>query len=146
MNPIHLKSFQELSLDELYNILKLRVDIFVVEQDCAYPELDDEDQDAVHIFYSHNEKVTAYLRIITNQGKAIRIGRVVTEESFRGKGLSSKLMEAAVVYIKANYADKNIILAAQEHLQHFYAKFGFKPVSAVYLEDGIPHIDMDFID
>lgn len=146
MSPIQIKTFQELSLEELYAILKLRVNIFVVEQNCPYPELDNEDQKAIHIYTRKKDEIVAYLRIITNQKDAIRIGRVVTNEAFRGKGLSSKLMEASMVFIKTNYAGSNIILAAQEHLQHFYTKFGFKPISAIYLEDGIPHVDMDFID
>lgn len=146
MNPIHLKTFSELTQEELYGILKLRVDIFVVEQNCPYPELDDEDQEAIHFFYKVDEKVIAYLRVIANQEGNIRIGRVVTDKAYRGKRLSSKLMEASMVYIKANYTDRNITLSAQEHLQHFYSKFGFKPVSAIYLEDGIPHVNMDFID
>lgn len=144
MESIQIKIFQELTLDQLYSILKLRVDIFVVEQNCPYPELDDEDQKSVHIFYEEGEKVIAYIRIIPTQTDNIRIGRVVTHKDFRGKSLSSKLMEAAMEFIHKNHVSKKIVLSAQEHLQAFYSKFGFASVSEMYLEDGIPHVDMEY--
>ena len=144
MNSIIIKTFQKLTLSELYSILKLRVDIFVVEQNCPYPELDNEDQKSIHFFYKEDEKIIAYVRVIPNLAGNVRIGRVVTDKDFRGKNLSSQLMEEAMKYIHENYAAKNITLSAQEHLQHFYANFGFKPVSEMYLEDGIPHVDMEF--
>ncbi len=143
MSSILLKTFSELTLTELYSILKLRVDIFVVEQNCAYPELDGEDEEAIHLFIEEEAEIISYLRIIKNQLK-IRIGRVVTHKNHRGKKLSSKLMEEAMVYIKAYYPQKIVVLSAQAHLQKFYGKFGFSPISEMYLEDGIPHIDMEF--
>ena len=144
MSPVIIRTFQELSLEELYSLLKLRVDIFVVEQNCPYPELDNEDQHSIHLFYEEAEKVIAYVRVIPNQAGNIRIGRVVTDQDYRGKKLSSQLMEGAMKYIDENHTSKNITLSAQEHLQHFYAQFGFKPVSEMYLEDGIPHVDMEY--
>ncbi len=138
-----IKDFNNLTLTELYNILKLRVDIFVVEQNCPYPELDGEDEDAVHLFVEEEGEIASYLRIITRQEK-IRIGRVITHKDHRGKKLSSKLMEEAMVYIKKHFSEKIVILSAQEHLQHFYGKFGFIAVSEMYLDDGIPHVDMEF--
>ena len=144
MSPIQLKIFQELTLEQLYSILKLRVDIFVVEQDCPYPELDDEDQKSIHLFYEEGENIIAYIRVIPTQAGNIRIGRVVTHKDFRGQSLSSKLMEAAMEFIQENHSNKQIMLSAQEHLQAFYGKFGFVPVSEMYLEDGIPHVDMEF--
>ncbi len=144
MSPIEIKTFQELSKEELYSILKLRVNIFVVEQNCPYPELDDEDQNAIHFFYKEENQVITYVRVIPNLAGNIRIGRVGTHKEFRGKKLSSNLMEEAMKYIKENHSSKGITLSAQEHLQQFYAKFGFSPVSDMYLEDGIPHVDMEF--
>lgn len=144
MSPIQLRTFQELTLEELYSILKLRVDIFVVEQNCPYPELDDADQKSIHLFYKEGGKIIAYVRVMPNQAGNIRIGRVVTHIEFRGKKLSSQLMEAAMDYIISNQSSTGITLSAQEHLQHFYAKFGFVPVSDMYLEDGIPHVDMEY--
>ncbi len=144
MNSINIKSFHELALEELYGILKLRVDIFVVEQNCPYPELDNEDQKSIHIFYKEEEEVIAYVRVIPNQAGNIRIGRVVTDKTFRGQRLSSKLMVAAMEFINEKHSSKRITLSAQEHLQQFYSKFGFVPVSEMYLEDGIPHVDMEY--
>jgi len=143
VDHIQIKTFEELSSTELYSILKLRVDIFVVEQNCPYPELDGEDEEAVHLYIKEGKEVASYLRIITNQVKT-RIGRVVTHKNHRGKQLSSKLMKEAMSYIQAKYPDKSIILSAQEHLQHFYSKFGFAPISEMYLEDDIPHVDMEY--
>jgi len=144
MDPIQIKSFQELSLEELYSLLKLRIDIFVVEQNCPYPELDNEDQNSIHFFYKEAREIIAYLRVIPKKAGNIRIGRVVTDKGYRGKKLSSQLMEEAMKYISENHPSKTITLSAQEHLQHFYAQFGFKSVSEMYLEDGIPHVDMEF--
>lgn len=143
MASIQLKTFQDLTLEQLYAILKLRVDIFVVEQNCPYPELDGEDADAVHLFMEKEGEIASYLRIITNQEKT-RIGRVITHKEHRGKKLSSKLMEEAMRYASTHFPDKAVILSAQEHLQHFYAQFGFVAVSDMYLEDDIPHVDMEF--
>ncbi len=143
MNSIKIKPFNQLSLTELYAILKLRVDIFVVEQNCPYPELDGEDEKALHLFIKEAGEIASYLRIIINQPKT-RIGRVITHKDYRGKKLSSKLMEEAMRYIAIHYPDKAITLSAQEHLQHFYAQFGFVSISDMYLEDGIPHVDMKY--
>ncbi|MCF6352127.1 MAG: GNAT family N-acetyltransferase [Cyclobacteriaceae bacterium] len=143
MSPIHFKTFSELTLAELYSILKLRVDVFVVEQNCPYPELDSEDEEALHLFIEEEDEIASYLRLITNQPKT-RIGRVVTLKKHRGKRLSSKLMAEAMRYIAVHFPNKPIILSAQEHLQRFYAQFGFEPVSAMYLEDDIPHVDMQY--
>lgn len=140
---IFIKQFKELTLPELYTILKLRVDVFVVEQNCPYPELDNEDQKAVHLFIKEEGKVVSYLRIITTQAKT-RIGRVLTHKDHRDKKLSSKLMKEVMRYSKQNYPNKPILLSAQEHLQYFYGKFGFVPISKMYLEDGIPHVDMEY--
>ncbi len=140
---IQNKIFLKLSLNQLYSILKLRVEVFVVEQNCPYPELDGEDEEAIHLFIEEEGEIVSYLRIIKNQPKT-RIGRVVTHKDYRGKELSSKLMEEAMAYIKVQYPKKAVILSAQDHLQQFYSKFGFSTVSKMYLEDGIPHVEMEF--
>jgi len=146
MNAIQLKTFQELTLHELYSILKLRVDVFVVEQNCPYPEVDGADLFSVHFFHKEKEEIVAYLRVIPLENETVRIGRVVTHKQFRGQNRSSQLMEHAMKFIQTNYPGKIIHLSAQEHLQHFYGKFGFKSISEMYLEDGIPHVDMEFFD
>ena len=144
MSTIHIKPFKELTLHELYSFLKLRVDIFVVEQNCPYPELDGADEKAIHLYIKEDDTVIAYLRIIPSKTGTARIGRVVTKIEHRGKGLSSQLMKRAMEYIREHYPEDTMILSAQEHLQDYYGSFGFKPVSEVYLEDGIPHVDMEY--
>lgn len=143
MSPIHIKFFNELSLQELYSFLKLRVDIFVVEQNCPYPELDGADEKSIHLYIKEGDEIVSYVRIIPSKTGTARIGRVVTKMEYRGKGLSSQLMERALEYIREHYPEDTMILSAQEHLQHFYGSFGFKPVSEIYLEDDIPHVDME---
>lgn len=142
---IQIKRFHQLSLDELYQVLKLRVDIFVVEQECAYPELDDKDQDADHLIVAQANQIVSYLRIYYPESTRAAIGRVLTIESFRGQGLSRKMMESALGFLKKQNYIKSIYLQAQEHLANFYASFGFEKTSDVYLEDGIPHIDMELL-
>jgi ElaA protein len=141
---VNIKKFSELSLKELYSLLKLRVDIFVVEQNCPYPEIDNGDYEAIHFFCKQEEVVISYVRVMTSDEGIVRIGRVVTQDNFRGKGLSGKLMESAMLFIHKYYSGTKIVLAAQEHLQAFYARFGFSSISDMYLEDGIPHVDMEF--
>ena len=144
MSTIHIKPFKELTLHELYSFLKLRVDIFVVEQNCPYPELDGADEKAIHLYIKEDDTVIAYLRIIPSKTGTARIGRVVTKIEHRGKGLSSQLMKRAMEYIREHYPEDTMILSAQEHLKEYYGSFGFKAVSEVYLEDGIPHVDMEY--
>lgn len=140
---IQIKRFHQLSLDELYQILKLRVDVFVVEQNCAYPELDNLDQGAQHLFYSENGNVVSYLRIYYPSAERAAIGRVVTLNEYRGKGLSRKMMKEALVFLQNESGISAIYLQAQEHLSAFYESFGFEKTSDTYLEDGIPHVDME---
>lgn len=142
---IQIKKFRQLSLDELYEILKLRVDVFVVEQKCAYPELDNKDQHANHLIVSNGNQVVGYLRIYYTDPTRAAIGRVLTLESFRGQGLSRKMMEEALSFLQDKSKIETIYLQAQEHLSNFYASFGFEKTSDVYLDDGIPHVDMEKI-
>ena len=146
MQSIQIKTFQELTLQELYSILKLRVDVFVVEQNCPYHEVDGADMPSIHFFYKEKEEVVSYLRVIPLDQELVKIGRVVTHAKFRGQKRSAQLMESALEYIHAQFPNKTIMLSAQAHLQHFYGSFGFDPVSEVYLEDNIPHVDMKFIE
>jgi len=140
---IQIKKYRELSLDELYQILKLRVDVFVVEQNCAYPELDNRDQDADHLIAYNKESVSGYLRIYYPEDSKAAIGRVAISQDYRGQGLARKLMEVALDSLEINDKWKTICLQAQDHLLGFYESFGFKKKSDVYLEDGIPHINME---
>ncbi|MFC4354873.1 GNAT family N-acetyltransferase [Chryseomicrobium palamuruense] len=135
--------FDALSTKELYEILELRVNVFVVEQTCPYPELDGMDYDAIHIQYREHGKLLAYCRVLP-PGKYAEpsIGRVIVEESKRGSGLANDLMIRAVEETENRYKESSIRLCAQAHLQSFYRRFGFETVSEEFLEDGIPHVYM----
>jgi len=139
---IQIKRFKDFSLEQLYQILKLRVDVFVVEQDCPYPEIDNLDQQAIHVFIDSQEEIIGYLRIYKKAQNEVGIGRVITHVNYRKKGISRKLMEAALDYIKNEKISDAIYLQAQDHLINFYMSFGFLKKSDPYLEDGIPHVDM----
>ncbi|GGA80383.1 GNAT family acetyltransferase [Brucella endophytica] len=133
----------ELAPRDLYAVLKLRVDVFVVEQKCPYPELDGKDLDALHLRVLDDGALAAYLRILPPSGEgSARIGRVIVAPSHRGRRLGETIMREAVVYCRERFHDRDIEISAQSHLHGFYGSFGFVPVSEEYLEDGIPHIDM----
>lgn len=138
--------FSQLSVDELYKLLKLRVDIFVVEQQCAYPELDDKDKhpQAIHLLGLDDNQLVAYCRILppTLSYKESSIGRVAIASSHRGRGLATPLMQKAIMLAKQQWPEHAIQIGAQEYLTQFYQGLGFVINSAVYLEDGIPHLDM----
>ncbi|KXF78922.1 hypothetical protein ATN84_03960 [Paramesorhizobium deserti] len=128
---------------DLYAMLKLRVDTFVVEQNCPYPELDGKDQDALHLRVLEDGELAAYLRVLppVDDGPA-QIGRVIVAPSHRGRKVGEKIMHEAIAHCRAHFPDRDIALSAQSHLKAFYGAFGFAPVSEEYVEDGIPHIDM----
>lgn len=139
-----LKNFEELSLKELYEILQLRSEIFVVEQDCVYQDIDDKDQKALHVFGKKNGVIVAYARCF---GAKIyfdeaAIGRVVVKENQRESGIGHQLIKASIKGIEAHYKTINIKVSAQQYLIKFYEAHGFKIVGKGYLEDGIPHIAM----
>ncbi|WP_202077638.1 GNAT family N-acetyltransferase [Caldalkalibacillus salinus] len=140
-----LKTFSELSKQELYDIITARINVFVVEQDCPYPELDGKDQDSYHLFYIEEKgAIAAYSRILP-PGVAYdeaSIGRVIVNKKYRGKGLAKDMLRQALDMIHYKLDAKRVKIQAQQYLQHFYASFGFKSVSDMYLEDGIPHVDM----
>jgi ElaA protein len=137
-----IKRFEELSLTELYDILKLRVDIFVVEQNCPYHEIDDKDKKAYHVFLKDDDGIQAYLRVI-GAGAAfdeVSIGRVVTRK--RRCGLGTKILEAGIKTAKEKMNASKIEIEAQTYARSLYEKVGFQKVSEEFLEDGIPHIRM----
>ena len=140
-------AFSELSLNELYDLLKLRVDVFVVEQNCPYPELDDKDRHAQtqHLLGLNEQGVIqAYARVLAPgvSYPDASIGRVIVAGSARGGGVAHTLMQKAIAISTKKWPEHNIQLGGQEHLKAFYQQQGFEPVSEMYLEDGIPHIDM----
>ena len=136
-----LKAFSELFTQELFEIYQARVAVFVVEQNCAYQEVDEKDLKALHFFAKNSQKLTAYCRIIPEQD-GVHIGRVLVTKEARGTGLAKKLMTQALTVCQQQWQSEKIYVQAQAYLQDFYQSLGFKPISEVYLEDGIPHLDM----
>ncbi|PIT12784.1 GNAT family N-acetyltransferase [Snodgrassella alvi] len=137
----YVKSFSELSTKEFYEIAKLRIAVFVVEQTCPYQEIDAYDEQAVHIWMQEGQTIIGYTRII-DQDATVTFGRVIIHPSHRGKKLGNQLLEKTLAVIKTQMPDKPIVISAQAHLIDFYGAYGFVPVSDVYLEDDIPHIRM----
>ena len=144
MLEIKVKTFSELNIQELYDILQLRSEVFVVEQDCVYQDLDDKDQQSLHVFIHHHDKLVACARIVPAAlaYPEISIGRVIVAAPYRKKQLGHELMRLCVAQIHSHFGEQKIVLSAQAHLQDFYKKHNFVPEGATYLEDGIPHIHM----
>ena len=140
MDPdLRIAAFTELDAGTLYAILKLRCDVFVVEQECAYPELDGRDTEpgTRHLWLMDGREILAYLRILDNGGIP-RVGRVVTAPQARGAGLAGRLVQHALTVI----GDRPSTLQAQAHLVGFYGKYGYEQNGPEYLEDGISHVPM----
>lgn len=138
---ISIQKLDNLTTQQLFEVFKLRVDVFVVEQQCAYSEIDDLDTQCLHVQIRENDTLTAYCRIIS-EGDTARIGRVIVHPSYRSQQLGRKLMSVAIKEIKRIEHYKWIELSAQSHLQNFYGSFGFISISDEYEEDKIPHVDM----
>lgn len=137
-----VKSFAELTTKEFYQLAKERVAVFVVEQNCPYQEIDETDEVALHTYFvTEDGQIAAYTRIY-EEAKAVHFGRVLVNKNFRGTGLGKKVVAKTLAVIKERFPGKKIVIGAQAYLQDFYASFGFKAISEIYLEDDIPHIDM----
>lgn len=137
----YVKTFSELSTKEFYEIAKLRIAVFVVEQACPYQEIDGFDEQAIHTWLQEGKDIVGYTRII-NQGETITFGRVIIHPSFRGKKIGNHLLKETLTVIETKWPNKPIVISAQAHLTGFYGAYGFVPISDVYLEDDIPHIQM----
>lgn len=138
---VHSVTFDKLSPDQLYGLLRLRVDVFVVEQECAYPELDgrDTEPDTTHLWTADDSgRPTACLRVLREPDGPARIGRVCTRADHRGRGLAARLMTQALEQTRG----RPVVLSAQSHLRGWYEQFGFEPAGVEFLEDGIPHTPM----
>lgn len=138
------KTFNQLSNIELYQILQLRSDVFVIEQQCIYRDMDNKDLLASHLFLSKDNQIIAYCRLLP-KGVSVAdaaIGRVIIHEKYRGRHLAHKMMGKAIDIIIHEWHENKIYVQAQEYLQGFYQSLGFKATSDVYLEDEIPHLDM----
>lgn len=137
-----VKRFEQLSVEELYEILQVRVSVFVVEQNCVYQELDGKDLHSYHVFFKDNTGIKAYLRVIDKgvSFEEVSIGRVLTLK--RGCGLGNKILIAGIKVAKEKMNADKIKIEAQSYAKNFYEKAGFKQTSEEFLEDGIPHIEM----
>ena len=140
-----VKSFQELSLEEFHDIIALRIQIFIIEQNCPYQEVDGKDKLAHHLFFKNEmDEIIAVSRILP-QGISyteVAIGRVVVHEDYRGTGLGNQLMADSMNFVRDKYGEVPVRLSAQKHLENYYGNHGFKSTGKEYLEDGIPHVEM----
>lgn len=137
--------FSELDALKLYKILQLRNRVFVVEQNCVYSDLDDRDQDALHLYATAGDEVIAGARILpagVSCPGSPSIGRVVVAQGYRHLGIGNILMKNAIEICRKFFGNRPIKIAAQNHLREFYGHLGFKPVGDIFDEDGIPHITM----
>lgn len=139
-DQINSKSFDELTKTELYAILALRVEVFCVEQECPYQDVDGLDQEAQHVYLNDGKTIMAYARILKDQSNNYHIGRVVVNSKYRKKGLATVIMKACIAELK-KYA-KVVEISAQSYLTDFYQGLGFKNTGKYYLEDDIPHEQM----
>lgn len=144
---ILVKHFSDLTLEELYALLRLRAEVFVVEQNCVYQDLDNLDQDAHHLLGYEGETIIATARILKpgSHYPESAIGRVVTAQTHRNTGAGKAIFQAAINETKRLFPHQPIKIMAQSYLIKFYSAFGFVVVSEEFLEDGIPHVEMKFL-
>ena len=137
-------SFEELSLNELYDIIRIRIEVFAVEQDCVYQDLDGYDQKAWHLMGTENGELVAYARLFAPGDKypTSSIGRIVTAATHRAKGIGKELVRESIRECRRLFGEVDISISAQCYLDRFYTGLGFIAVSEVYLEDGIDHQEM----
>lgn len=140
-----LKTFDQLSTEEFHDILQLRINVFVVEQNCPYPELDGKDRKAFHFYgQDDNDKIVAYTRFFEPgyYFEQPAIGRVVVDPGHRGDGTGNQLMRGTLEKIREKFGDLDIKIGAQKYLIRFYENLGFINTEQEYIEDGIPHVYM----
>ena len=142
-----IKTFEQLSTPEVYQILRLRAEVFVVEQNCVYQDIDNKDQKALHLFGEFEGEIIAYSRLFQpgDYFEFSSIGRVVVAEKYRDKNYGHELIDLSILAIKNHFNEQNITISAQLYLKKFYQSHGFIATSETYLEDDIPHIEMKII-
>ena len=142
---LHKKSFQELTTDELYELLRVRSEVFVVEQNCVYQDMDGDDQNSIHLWLTVNGRVVALARVCPagTHMKEVSIGRVITTE--RGKGYGKQMMLHAIDAAIEHFGATLIDIEAQEYARGFYESVGFRQSSESFMLDGIPHIKMTWM-
>jgi len=139
-----IKPFEALSLYELYSVLQLRAEVFVVEQNCVYQDIDGKDMKALHVIGEFEGTTVAYCRLFKSGDyfDQASIGRVIVKENFRDKKWGHDLIKEAVSGVQHHFGESQITISAQLYLKKFYESHGFLMTSEEYLEDGIPHIEM----
>ena len=139
-----IKPFRALSLTEMYSLLQLRSQVFVVEQNCVYQDIDGKDAKALHLMGEYDGKIVAYCRLFKSGDyfQEASIGRVVIDAKYRDKKWGHEMMKQAIAGIETHFKETKIIISAQLYLQKFYESHGFVQTSEMYLEDDIPHIEM----
>ena len=140
-----VKKFHQLTLDEFHDILQLRINVFVVEQNCPYSELDSKDKKAYHLFCKNNKgEIIAYTRFFkpSDYYSEAAIGRVVVHQDYRNQKLGVQLIKKTLLELENRVGKVTIKIGAQKHLKNFYTSFGFQQIGEGYIEDGIPHIYM----
>ena len=141
----YIKKYNDLTLDNLYDLISLRQSVFVVEQNCPYEDVDQKDKICFHLLGYKNKKLIAYSRIFPPDifhKESVSIGRIVVLKSYRKKGIGVGLINESLNFVESNFGKINIRIEAQSYLKEFYSKFGFKIMGDEYLEDGIPHFSM----
>ncbi len=142
-----IKHYNDLLINEFHDLISLRLEVFVVEQNCAYQDLDGKDKKSYHLICRNGQgKVVATARILPPgiSYQDVSIGRIVTDSSIRGKGVGHELMLKTMQFIKEEFGNITIVISAQSHLISFYNQHGFITTNKEYLEDGIPHTEMIF--
>ncbi|MCX3266330.1 GNAT family N-acetyltransferase [Pedobacter agri] len=139
-----IKSFTQLSPEELYQIMKLRIEVFIIEQECFYQDADDKDQYCHHLMLWNEENLVAYARLVPAglSFTEVSIGRVITNADVRGTGTGKILMKSAIAECKTLFGDVPIRIGAQTYAKAFYSGLGFEDTKIEFMEDGIPHLEM----
>jgi len=139
-----IKSFTQLSPEELYQIMKLRIEVFIIEQECFYQDADDKDQHCHHLMLWNGENLVAYARLVPAglSFTEVSIGRVITSAGVRGTGTGKILMKSAIAECKTLFGDVPIRIGAQTYAKAFYSGLGFEDTKIEFMEDGIPHLEM----
>ncbi len=137
-----VKKFNEIDNKTLHNIFLIRSEVFIVEQNCAYQDIDGKDIKSIHIIGKIKDQIIAYSRIMNLNNNFCSIGRVLVQKDSRKKGLGTRLMKKTIAEATKGFKKKKIRISAQKYLKGFYTNLGFKYTGKTYLEDGIPHIEM----
>lgn len=141
---LSIKQFDELNTSELYDILKKREEVFIIEQKCPYPDCDGKDLESYHMIYRDDDNLVGYLRIIPKglSYAEISLGRILIDDRYRGQQLGSYMVNKAIEFVETVLCEKSIRISAQLYLVDFYSALGFEKVGSPYEEDWIPHIEM----